>query len=84
MLGNSFIFNMAEAVAEGHVLAEKAGLEASLLKQYLSLFFPGAYESYSSRMTSGDYHSRDEVCHKNLGFIFGCLCNSEPASARSY
>ncbi|TDZ74877.1 putative oxidoreductase YfjR [Colletotrichum trifolii] len=60
VLGNSFIFNMAEAVAEGHVLAEKTGLGGALLHEYLSLFFPGIYEAYSQRMLSGDYHKRDE------------------------
>ncbi|KAI5460992.1 hypothetical protein BGZ63DRAFT_357485 [Mariannaea sp. PMI_226] len=60
VLGNSFIFHMVEVVAEGHVLAEKAGLDNSLLHEYVEKFFPGVYASYSTRMMTGDYWTRDE------------------------
>lgn len=61
VIGNSFIFNMIEAIAEGHVLAEKTGLGTSKLHEYLTMFFPGVYINYSNRMISGDYWDRDEV-----------------------
>lgn len=61
VLGNSFIFNMVEVVAEGHVLAEKAGLDGALLHEYIEKFFPGIYTAYSMRMRTGDYWNRDEV-----------------------
>lgn len=61
VIGNAFIFNMVEAVAEGHVLAEKAGLGGPQLHEFLALFFPGVYERYSERMMSGDYWDREEV-----------------------
>ncbi|KAJ5661033.1 uncharacterized protein N7484_000405 [Penicillium longicatenatum] len=60
VIGNSFIFNMVEAVAEGHVLAEKTGLGGDALHEYLTLFFPGVYASYSSRIMKGDYWNREE------------------------
>jgi 3-hydroxyisobutyrate dehydrogenase-like beta-hydroxyacid dehydrogenase len=56
--GNSFIFNMVEAVAEGDVLAEKTGLGSAALHQYLQLFLPGIYPSYSRRIMTGDYWNR--------------------------
>ncbi|KAH6880614.1 NAD binding domain of 6-phosphogluconate dehydrogenase-domain-containing protein [Thelonectria olida] len=58
VLGNSF--NMVEVIAEGHVLAEKAGLGNSLCHEYVEKFFPGVYASYSTRMITGDYWNRDE------------------------
>lgn len=61
VLGNSFIFNMVEVIAEGHVLAEKAGLDNALLHEYVEKFFPGVYAAYSTRMMTGDYWNRDEV-----------------------
>lgn len=62
VIGNSLIFNMVEAVAEGHVLAEKSGLGVTQLHKYISLFFPGVYTNYSTRMITGDYWDREEVC----------------------
>lgn len=61
VLGNSFIFNMVEVIAEGHVLAEKTGLDNALLHEYVEKFFPGVYAAYSTRMMTGDYWNRDEV-----------------------
>ena len=61
VIGNSMIFNMVESVAEGHVLAEKSGLGGEHLHQYLTLFFPGVYVDYSTRMMTGDYWDREEV-----------------------
>jgi len=60
-IGNSFIFNMVGTIAEGHVLAEKTGLDSAKLHGYIEALFPGPYTSYSNRMMSGDYWNRDEM-----------------------
>jgi len=60
VIGNTFILNMIETIAEGHVLAEKSGLGNDNLHQFIETMFPGPYTSYSGRMLSGDYHKREE------------------------
>ncbi len=60
VIGNTFILNMVETLSEGHVLAEKSGLGNDNLHQFIETMFPGPYAAYSTRMTSGDYHKRDE------------------------
>lgn len=60
VVGNTFIMNMVEALAEGHVLAEKSGLGTENLHKFIELLFPGPYVAYSTRMRSGDYHKREE------------------------
>ncbi|KAF2835285.1 6-phosphogluconate dehydrogenase C-terminal domain-like protein, partial [Patellaria atrata CBS 101060] len=59
IIGNTFIFNMVETLAEGHVLAEKSGLGSENLHGFIEQMFPGPYTAYSSRMMSGDYHKRE-------------------------
>jgi len=60
IIGNSFIINMVETLSEGHVIAEKTGLGNENLHQFIQTMFPGPYTAYSTRMTSGDYHKREE------------------------
>ncbi|ROW05580.1 hypothetical protein VSDG_00423 [Cytospora chrysosperma] len=60
LLGNTFVFNMIEQVAEGHVLAEKSGLGTQHTHKFIELMMPGVYAAYSSRMLSGDYWKREE------------------------
>jgi 3-hydroxyisobutyrate dehydrogenase-like beta-hydroxyacid dehydrogenase len=60
VIGNTFILNMVETLSEGHVLAEKSGLGTENLHQFIETMFPGPYAAYSTRMTSGDYHKREE------------------------
>ncbi|KAH7327889.1 6-phosphogluconate dehydrogenase NAD-binding protein [Stachybotrys elegans] len=60
VLGNTFVLNMAEQLAEAHVVAEKSGLGTDAMHQFIEAFFPGAYATYSTRMLSGDYHKRSE------------------------
>ena len=60
VIGNSFVLNMVEQIAEGHVLAEKNGLGTGYLHQVIGSLFPGPYAAYSTRMLSGDYYKRDE------------------------
>lgn len=59
LIGNTFILNMVEQLAEGHVLAEKSGLGTKYLHGWIESMFPGPYEAYSNRMLSGDYYQRD-------------------------
>ncbi len=73
IVGNTFVLNMIEQLAEGHVLAEKSGLGTSYLHQFIEHLFPGPYTAYSTRMLSGDYYKRKEplfavdLARKDLG-----------------
>ncbi len=60
VVGNTFIQNMVQALAEGHVVAEKSGLGSENLHKYIDAMFGGAYSAYSNRMMSGDYYKREE------------------------
>ncbi|KAM0718521.1 hypothetical protein Q7P37_005591 [Cladosporium fusiforme] len=60
IIGNTFILNMVEALAQGHTLAEKSGLGTDNLHQFIETMFPGPYTAYSNRMREGDYYKRDE------------------------
>ncbi|KAL3418344.1 6-phosphogluconate dehydrogenase 2 [Phlyctema vagabunda] len=60
IIGNTFVMNMIEQLAQGHVLAEKTGLGVESLHSFIEVMFPGPYTAYSTRMISGDYHERDE------------------------
>jgi 3-hydroxyisobutyrate dehydrogenase-like beta-hydroxyacid dehydrogenase len=59
LIGTTFILNMVEQLAEGHVLAEKSGLGNQYLHQWIEGMFPGPYTAYSNRMLSGDYFQRE-------------------------
>ncbi|ODM17690.1 hypothetical protein SI65_06478 [Aspergillus cristatus] len=60
VLGNTFILNMVESLAEGVTAAEKTGLGAEMYEKWVATMFPGAFAKYAERMTSGDYHKREE------------------------
>ncbi|KAF4446482.1 hypothetical protein F53441_9886 [Fusarium austroafricanum] len=60
VLGNTFILNMAEQLAEAHVVAEKTGLGTEAIHQIVNAIFGGPYTAYSQRMLTGDYYNRDE------------------------
>ncbi|KAJ6032105.1 hypothetical protein N7540_002837, partial [Penicillium herquei] len=60
VLGNTFVLNMVQTIAEGMVVAEKSGLGTEALQQFIEAVFPGAYVAYAGRMRSGDYHERAE------------------------
>lgn len=67
ILGNTFILNMIEQVAEGHVLAEKSGLGTKYSHKFIEMMMPGVYVPYSNRMLSGDYCTREEpLFHADL------------------
>jgi 3-hydroxyisobutyrate dehydrogenase-like beta-hydroxyacid dehydrogenase len=78
VIGNLFTFNMVEAIAEGDVLAEKTGLGNAALHQYLQLFLPGIYTSYSYRIMTGDYWSR------NLAMVLILLSKYAESKERDY
>lgn len=60
VLGNTFVLNMVQTIAEGMVVAEKSGLGTEALQRFIEAVFPGAYVAYAGRMVSGDYHTRKE------------------------
>ena len=55
LIGNTFIINMIETLAEGHVLAEKTELGAANLEKFLEVVFPGPFMIHSKRMSTGAY-----------------------------
>ncbi|KAL8709315.1 MAG: hypothetical protein Q9220_005908 [cf. Caloplaca sp. 1 TL-2023] len=60
IIGNTFILNMVESLAEGHTVAEKSGLGNANLHQFIETMFPGPYTAYSKRLIEGDYYQREE------------------------
>jgi 3-hydroxyisobutyrate dehydrogenase-like beta-hydroxyacid dehydrogenase len=60
IIGNTFVLNLVEQLAEGHVLAEKTGLGTEHLDRLMQELFPGIISGYSGRMVAGDYYKRDE------------------------
>ncbi|KAJ9635785.1 hypothetical protein H2201_000219 [Coniosporium apollinis] len=60
IIGNTFILQMVEALAEGLTVAEKSGLGVDNLHKFLEAMMPGPYAAYSTRMRSGDYYKREE------------------------
>lgn len=59
LIGNVFIVNMIETVAETHVFAEKTGLSVENLQKAIGVLFGGPYLIYSQRMASGDYYKNE-------------------------
>ncbi|CAN8102965.1 unnamed protein product [Discula destructiva] len=67
LVGNSFILNMVEQIAEAHVLAEKSGLGTEYTHKFIEQMLPGIYPPYSNRMLRGDYWKREEpLFHADL------------------
>ncbi|RAL17663.1 NAD(P)-dependent oxidoreductase [Aspergillus homomorphus CBS 101889] len=60
VLGNTFILNTVENLAEGLVAAEKSGLGAEVYREFIHRMFPGPFALYADRMCTGDYHKRAE------------------------
>lgn len=77
VIGNTFVFNMVEQLAEGHVLAEKTGLEPEAMHKFVELMFPGPYAAYSQRMLSGQYYTLErplfgvDLARKDVGYALG-------------
>ncbi|KAK9454706.1 hypothetical protein V1511DRAFT_360994 [Dipodascopsis uninucleata] len=60
--GNSIIIAMVEALAEGHVLAEKCGLGTEYLDQFINgLFGASPFSLYSKRLLTGDYLREEPI-----------------------
>ncbi|KAI9800849.1 MAG: hypothetical protein M1825_003632 [Sarcosagium campestre] len=59
IIGNTFVLSMVESLAQGHTLAEKAGLGNQNLHEFIEALFPGPFTAYSNRLMSGDYYTRD-------------------------
>lgn len=95
VIGCTMLLNMIEALAEGHVLAEKTGLGPERLHLFVEEMFGGAYAAYSKRMLSGDYFTREPVgagsplllyfCWRALTRVFLALvlCRSSPEGCRA-
>ncbi|KIX97661.1 uncharacterized protein Z520_06439 [Fonsecaea multimorphosa CBS 102226] len=60
IIGNMFALNIATALAEAHVLAEKAGLGSDQFHQFVQTLFPGPSAAYSHAMLSGSYHRQQK------------------------
>ncbi|KAL2832900.1 hypothetical protein BDW59DRAFT_180514 [Aspergillus cavernicola] len=60
VLGNTFILNTVETLAEGLVAAEKSGLGVDVYAQWVSTMFPGPFAKYAERMATGEYFQREE------------------------
>ncbi|KAL2788683.1 hypothetical protein BJX66DRAFT_326924 [Aspergillus keveii] len=60
VLGNTFILNTVETLAEGLVAAEKSGLGTKAYAEWVSTMFPGPFAKYAERMSSGEYFKREE------------------------
>lgn len=65
IVGNIFIVNMIETVAEGMVFSEKTGLGDGNLQKFLSVVFPGPYMIYAKKMSTGNYYTK-EVSSPNV------------------
>ncbi|KAF1845298.1 6-phosphogluconate dehydrogenase [Cucurbitaria berberidis CBS 394.84] len=53
--GNVCVVSFMEVISEAHVFAEKTGLGSEILEQMLGDMFGPVIESYSKRLTSGNY-----------------------------
>lgn len=62
IIGNTMVFNMVESVAEGLTFADKSRLGVDNFQKFLEMMFPGPFSAYATRMRTGDYHKREEVC----------------------
>jgi len=60
IIGNTFVLNMVEQLSEAHTLADRTGLGAPDLHQFVEKMFPGPYVAYSNRLMANDY-MREEV-----------------------
>lgn len=60
IVGNTFILNTVENLAEGMVAAEKSGLGTDSYVQWARTMFPGPIAKYAERMASGEYFRREE------------------------
>jgi 3-hydroxyisobutyrate dehydrogenase-like beta-hydroxyacid dehydrogenase len=56
LMGNTFVVNMVEGLAQGLTMAEKSGLGTENVLKFVGLFFPDSpYLPYAKRMLEGAY-----------------------------
>lgn len=67
LIGNTFVVNMVTVLAEGLTMAEKTGVGAAPLKQFVDTLFGGVYSTYSDRMLQGTYWKREEPLFSAAG-----------------
>ncbi|RYP67013.1 hypothetical protein DL769_005873 [Monosporascus sp. CRB-8-3] len=60
LIGNAFVLNMVSMLGEGLTMAEKTGVGAGPVKQFLDGLFGGPYSAYGDRMLSGTYWKMEE------------------------
>ncbi|RYP91352.1 hypothetical protein DL770_002492 [Monosporascus sp. CRB-9-2] len=60
LIGNTFVLNMVSVLGEGLTMAEKTGVGAAPVKQFLDGLFGGPYSAYGDRMLSGTYWKMEE------------------------
>lgn len=60
VLGNTFILNLIEQLAEAYTVSEKIGLGTDPLKQLVDMLLGGPYSGYTTRMLTGQYHQMKE------------------------
>ncbi|KAI1386288.1 6-phosphogluconate dehydrogenase 2 [Hypoxylon trugodes] len=60
LIGNSMVVNMVSVLGEAYTLAEKSGIGAAPLKQFVDGLWGGVYSAYSERMISGTYWKMEE------------------------
>ncbi|KAK4494824.1 hypothetical protein PRZ48_014180 [Zasmidium cellare] len=59
ILGNGFLLSTVHALAEAHVVAEKASLDPTDLHKFFELMLGGVGASYSARFLHGDWYRRE-------------------------
>lgn len=60
LVGNSFILNTVTILGEGFTVAEKTGIGADALQQFVDTLFGGIYSIYADRMVKGTYWKMEE------------------------
>lgn len=60
LIGNTFVMNMVSILGEGLTMAEKTGVGAPRVKQFVDGLFGGPYSAYAERMLSGTYYKMEE------------------------
>jgi 3-hydroxyisobutyrate dehydrogenase-like beta-hydroxyacid dehydrogenase len=63
LMGNTFVINMIEGLAQALTMAEKSGLGTENVLKFVDLFFPESpYGPYARRMVEGTYFKQAVSC----------------------
>ncbi len=60
LIGNTLVLNMVSILGESLAMAEKTGVGAAPVKQFVDGLFGGVYSAYADRMLSGAYWKMEE------------------------